>query len=277
MTPENVQHQFAFDMFLSRLFSHGDCAWVLKGGTSLLLRIGSGRRSRDIDLARREQTDPGRALRELQVLVNDPGPTDPDFDFELKEPVRDNRDPGDLTRGSFKVLLKLGALPIVPFSVDISIQQYTDAPIEKVELNPVIEYKGLPAGTIIQMVPVENVAADKLCACYEIHRNEPSTRYHDLIDLVRIVTSQRMSASLLQELIASEAGARGLNLPNKMNSPGNRWQQAYPRQASKAAEFPAEYHELEAALEVVGTCLNPILSREPVTGIWDPEKQSWLA
>lgn len=165
VTAENVQHQFAFDMFLSRLFSHGDYPWVLKGGTSLLLRIGSGRRSRDIDLARRTQTDPGRALKELRVLVDDPGPTDPDFHFELKEPVRDNRDPGDSTRGSFKVVLNLGTLPIVSFSVDISTQQHTDAPIENVELNPVIEYEGLPAGTVIQMVPVENVAADKLCAC----------------------------------------------------------------------------------------------------------------
>ncbi|WP_370625848.1 nucleotidyl transferase AbiEii/AbiGii toxin family protein [Corynebacterium sp. TAE3-ERU16] len=57
-------------MFLSRLFSHGYCPWVLKGGTSLLPPIGSGRRSRDIDLARRTQTDPGKALKELRVLVD---------------------------------------------------------------------------------------------------------------------------------------------------------------------------------------------------------------
>lgn len=107
VTVENIQHQFAFDMFLTRLFAHDDCVWVLKGGTSLLLRIGSGRRSRDIDLARREQVPPAEALRELQVLVDEPGPTDPDFTFELQEPARDNQDPMDRTRGSFKVIRRL--------------------------------------------------------------------------------------------------------------------------------------------------------------------------
>lgn len=275
VTVENIQHQFAFDMFLTRLFAHDDCMWVLKGGTSLLLRIGSGRRSRDIDLARREQAPPAEALRELQVLVDEPGPTDPDFTFELKEPARDNQDPMDRTRGSFKVVLRIGTQQVVSFSVDISTQQHLDAPIDSVKINPVIEYQGLPSGAVIRMVPVENVAADKLCACYELHRGEPSTRYHDLIDLVRIVTSQSLDAKLLQILITKEATHRGLNLPEKVISPGPRWAQAYPKQAGQAADFPAEYHDLATALDVVGGCMDPLLNASIEGGAWDPQKQTW--
>lgn len=275
VTVENIQHQFAFDMFLTRLFAHDDCVWVLKGGTSLLLRIGSGRRSRDIDLARREQVPPAEALRELQVLVDQPGPTDPDFTFELLEPARDNQDPMDRTRGSFKVILRIGAQQVVSFSVDISTQQHLDAPIDSVTINPVIEYEGLPSGAVIRMVPVENVAADKLCACYELHGAEPSTRYHDLIDLVRIVTSQSIDAKLLQTLMTKEATHRGLDLPKEMISPGPQWSQAYPKQARQAADFPAEYHDLATALGVVGGCLNLLLSASIVAGVWNPQKQRW--
>lgn len=275
VTVENIQHQFAFDLFLTRMFTHEDCGWVLKGGTSLLLRIGSGRRSRDIDLARREQTPPAEALRELQVLVNDPGPTDPDFNFELREPARDNQDPMDRTRGSFKVIFRIGMQQVVSFNVDISTQQHLDTPIDWVGIKPVIDHEGLPAGTAVPMVPVENVAADKLCACYELHRGEASTRYHDLIDLVRIVINQSMDAERLQSLVEQEAIYRNLVLPEEMRSPGPQWHQAYPKQAGKAADFPAKYHDLETSLDIVGACVNPILSKDSALGKWNPQRRAW--
>lgn len=90
VVPLNIQHQFAFDMFLTRMFSHSECPWVLKGGTNLLIRLGSGRRSKDIDLARLEHLQPAKALEELRRMVGDPGATDPDFNFVLNEPARDN-------------------------------------------------------------------------------------------------------------------------------------------------------------------------------------------
>lgn len=62
-------------MFLTRMLAHANCDWVLKGDTSILLRIGSGQRSRDIGLDRREQ-----ALRQKpQALVKEPGSTDSGF------------------------------------------------------------------------------------------------------------------------------------------------------------------------------------------------------
>lgn len=272
---ENIQQQFAFEMFLTRLFSRNDCGWVLKGGTSLLLRIGSGRRSRDIDLARREQSPPSEALKELQSFVDDPGPTDPDFSFKLIEPARDNKDPQDRTRGSFKVLLMIGTQQIVQFKIDISTQQYLDMPVERVEIKPVIKHDSLPKGTLVDMVPVENVVADKLCACYELHRGQPSTRYHDLIDLVRIVVAQEMDAKLLQKTINRETVRRHLSLPQKIEIPGQQWVVAYPNQASKAADFPSKFHDLDISIKVVGNCLNPFLNGEVPSGTWNPRKQSW--
>lgn len=277
VTALNIQHQFAFDMLLTRLFSHADCPWVLKGGTSLLLRIGSGRRSKDIDLARKQQLEPALALAELRVLVNDPGPTDPDFSFILQEPVRDNHDPDDITRGSFKVVMNIGAMEVTRFHIDLSTQQHLDTAVDYVPLSPVIEHEGLPAGTQIVMVAVENVVADKLCACYEYHPDTgESTRFHDLIDLVRIVTTQPLEAEKLRMLILREARHRPLLVvPDRIVSPGPRWEDGYPRQAALAADFPRQYHALDVALDLVGECLNAVLSDEDISGVWDPLASRW--
>lgn len=277
VAPLNVQHQFAFDMFLTRLFSHEECPWVLKGGTSLLLRIGSGRRSKDIDLARKNHLKPSEALKELRTFVNTPGPTDPDFTFELKEPARDNQDLQDPTRGSIKVEMKIGELTIVKFSLDLSTQQHLDYPVDQVPISPVIEHECLPPGTIVSMVTVENVVADKLCACYELHRGtEESTRFHDLIDLVRITTSQSLDAEKLSKLVAREKENRPTAvLPTNLESPGPKWEKGYPKQAHSAADFPPVYHELNVALDTVGKCLNDLLSGKGISGTWSPALQRW--
>lgn len=273
----NIQHQFAFDMFLTRLFSHAECPWVLKGGTSLLLRIGSGRRSKDIDLARNDHLQPSEALKELSHFVNTPGPTDPDFSFVLKEPARDNQDPQDLTRGSIKVAMNIGGYKIVDFSLDLSTQQHLDCPVDQVPIAPVIEYESLPPGTIVSMVAVENVMADKLCACYELHRGtEASTRFHDLIDLVRITTSQPLDAEKLSKLVSRENENRPtVVLPKSLEAPGPKWEKGYSKQARSAADFPAIYQKLEVALETVGKCLNDLLSGKGISGTWNPDLQRW--
>lgn len=277
VTPENIQHQFAFDIFLTRMFSHDDSPWVLKGGTSLLLRIGSGRRSRDIDLARTHHLRPADALIELDRLVNTPGPTDPDFSFVLQKPARDNQDPADPTRGSFKVTMQIGPMDLVRFSVDLSTQQHLDAPVDLVPINPVIEHDGLPSGTLIPTVAVENVVADKLCACYEYHQiTGESTRFHDLIDLVRIVTTQHLDADRLQTLLSREARHRSsVTLPPQVVAPGPRWGESYPRQAAAAADFDPRYHDLDVALATVAECLNDFLAGRTVRGTWDPHDRTW--
>jgi len=277
VTALNVQHQFAFDIFLTRLFSHEECPWVLKGGTSLLLRIGSGRRSKDIDLARKNHLQPAEALKELSRFVNAPGPTDPDFNFVLKEPARDNQDPQDPTRGSIKVTMYIGENKFVDFSLDLSTQQYLDYPVDQVPISPVIEHESLPPGAIVSMVTVENVVADKLCACYERHRETAeSTRFHDLIDLVRITISQPLDAEKLSKLVDREEQRRPTaTLPTHLESPGSKWEKGYPKQARSAADFPPVYHELNVALDTVGKCLNDLLSGKGISGTWNPALQRW--
>lgn len=173
--------------------------------------------------------------------------------------------------------MQIGTMDLVRFSVDLSTQQHLDAPVDLVPINPVIEYDGLPSGTLIPTVAVENVVADKLCACYEYHQiTGESTRFHDLIDLVRIVTTQHLDADRLQTLLTREARHRSsVTLPPQVVAPGPRWGESYPRQAAAAADFDPRYHDLDVALATVAECLNDFLAGRTVRGTWDPHDRTW--
>ncbi|MBA2324515.1 MAG: nucleotidyl transferase AbiEii/AbiGii toxin family protein [Pseudonocardiales bacterium] len=49
-TYNQVALEFALQRFLARVFADADSPWVLKGGTSLLVRLAGARHSRDLDL-----------------------------------------------------------------------------------------------------------------------------------------------------------------------------------------------------------------------------------
>jgi nucleotidyltransferase AbiEii toxin of type IV toxin-antitoxin system len=48
-THNEVALEFAMQRFLARVFAAPDSPWVLKGGTSLLMRLTDARHSRDLD------------------------------------------------------------------------------------------------------------------------------------------------------------------------------------------------------------------------------------
>ncbi|GAA2837284.1 hypothetical protein [Kribbella solani] len=78
-----VRKQYIFAIFLSRVFQDRDVPWVLLGGNALLIRIGGGRFTQDVDLARETPwASSAAALSELRQLSARPYRDDP-FEFEL--------------------------------------------------------------------------------------------------------------------------------------------------------------------------------------------------
>lgn len=68
-TQDRIRQEY-FRRFLSRIFSERDDSdWLLKGGTGVLARVASGRRTTDIDLFRDHKTLDG-ALAELIRLAS---------------------------------------------------------------------------------------------------------------------------------------------------------------------------------------------------------------
>ena len=79
---ESIQYQLVFECFLSRIFGEPSSGWTLKGGTALLMRNGSGRFTKDVELARaHEWEEINRIAQELEKLAQRTG-ADP-FTFKV--------------------------------------------------------------------------------------------------------------------------------------------------------------------------------------------------
>lgn len=279
--PQLVRKQYVFALFFKRVFPGDDPTWMLLGGNALLIRAGGGRFTRDIDLARGiSWEDPEPVKDELQLLVDAGDQLDP-FRFELGE-IDPHSDPDSFGYGSktakITVTVWLGNRAFDTFVIDITNRRHDHGPVDMLPLSPVIEHETLANLPDIPVVAVENHLADKICAMYELHgrnKEEPSTRYRDLADIVRLISSSAIDAARLHEVLGHEQQRRGIVLPQQLHAPSPRWAEAFPRAAKDFAEYPVTYHHLGASLTYAGACVNPVLSGNISAGRWDPDSQLW--
>jgi hypothetical protein len=276
-----IRKQYIFTIFLSRIFQDPDAPWVLLGGNALLIRTGGGRFTQDVDLARETPwTSPEDALSELRQLSSRPHHGDP-FEFELYSlTTQREADPYGYGTETAKVKARalLGGQEFETFSIDLTPRRHVDAPVDQVALNPIIDHETLRDLPSVPTAPIEHHLADKICALYERHgqdRDEASTRYRDLADVVRIVAAIPFDAARLTTVLGREAGRRRLTLPNKVQEPSEAWGVGFPRSAAGFAEYPREYWDLNFALTFCSTCLDEILDGERTSGTWDPDRRSW--
>ncbi|QGU08747.1 hypothetical protein COCCU_14285 (plasmid) [Corynebacterium occultum] len=279
--PQLVRKQYVFALFFKRLFHGDEGNWMLLGGNALLIRAGGGRFTRDIDLARGTTwEDPAPVKEELQVLVNAGTASDP-FRFELGD-IDPHSDPDSFGYGSktakITVTVWLGNRIFDTFLIDITNRRHDHGPVDMLPLSPVIEHETLADLPDIPVVAVENHLADKICAMYELHgrnKEEPSTRYRDLADIVRLINASIIDAARLREILGHEQQRRGIVLPQQLHAPSPRWVENFPRAAKDFAEYPVAYHQLNTSLSHAGVCVNPVLSGEIIAGHWGPASQSW--
>ncbi|GAB3815789.1 nucleotidyl transferase AbiEii/AbiGii toxin family protein [Kribbella italica] len=276
-----VRKQYIFTIFLSRLFQDQDAPWVLLGGNALLIRIGSGRFTQDIDLARQTAWDSAEAaLSELRLLSSRPHRGDP-FEFDLHS-LTTNREPDAYGYGAETAKVKaralLGGQVFETFSIDLTTRRHVDAPVDQVALKPIIEHETLQDLPSVPTVPIENHLADKICALYERHGqsgDKASSRYRDLADIVRIVSAVPFDAARLVTVLQRETGRRQMSLPRSVEVPGEEWGVDFPRAAAEFAEYSREYWDLNAALSFCGACLDEVLNGDRASGTWDPDRNSW--
>ena len=104
----------------------------------------------------------------------------------------------------------------------------------------------------------------------------PSSRYHDLVDLVLITSNCQIDAGeLSSRSLTRQSAIRGLQLPTELETPAQSWTGGYPKAAVRARSMSAELRNLPAALAAAGRCLNPVLSGSVTTGVWEPERWEW--
>ena len=262
---EELRREFLFQRFLALLFSGPEARWVLKGGASLLMRLADARSSKDLDLLRLDEVDPEDAIAELRELT---APREGDYlTFVIGGKVSYS---GANPVVTISVTAYIGA-QYGSFPIDLATELHLLSAPERIRPTPAVEVPGLSELPEIVVYPLPDQVADKLCAMYELYgdRQSPSSRYRDLIDLVLIVSTCELEAGPVVRALDSEGKRRKMQLPHEMLSPAPNWPEGYRAYARKT-KIDDTFHEMEAALQHVGSCLNPLLGGSRREGHWLP-------
>ncbi|MGW6278811.1 nucleotidyl transferase AbiEii/AbiGii toxin family protein [Kribbella sp. NPDC055071] len=275
--PQEINREFVLQRFLARVFHNPGAPWVLKGGTGLLGRLPHARYSDDVDLLYpANEVDLVAPLTELRSATARPCGDD-FFRFELGRVDERASTDGEKAVATIRVAAAIGTTEYQRFSIDLSVKKRQLSRVDRYQPKPVIEMPGVPPLPEFSLYSLADQIADKVCAMYEVHRDGmPSTRYHDLVDLVLIVTSGAgIVAATTAAALHAEALHRDLALPATLDSPGRQWPAGYRNEAVKA-KLPAELCDLPQALGAVGACLGPLLAGDIERGAWDLATQRWV-
>lgn len=275
-----LRFKVVFDAFLQRVFQdHPDgMRWVLKGGTSILMRNSFGRTTTDLDLARIEKWEStDEIVRDFQRIAERAG--DDPFSFTVKRAKTKHLGDAEGYRSEVvevAVDAYIGTLPFQSFTIDVSQYRHTQDPFDEVEVMPLLgELLGKETAPFtVYATAVESQIADKICAMSEMYRGGPSTRYHDLADLVMIIRTLDFDAALLVEKLQHEAARRGITAPSRVEPPAS-WEGSYERNAPGFYLLPERFHDLPAATVFVGKCLDPVLGGAVENGRWNHTTESW--
>lgn len=261
-----------FRRFLSRVFSEGDdTAWILKGGTGVLARVGSARATRDVDLSRREQSLEG-ALADLRRLAAiDLGDF---FRFEYTGHRRAvGRQQAYVEGYHIAFDIYVGANKRGTLNVDLVVNVLiTDTPTVKSPANG-LHIPRLPSYDY-HLYPVVDQIADKVCATLAEYSGKPSSREWDLVDLVVLATTENVSGERLQRALVAEARARGLSLPDRFTIPPG-WGRRYAKDA-KPVPSCTDYRTVGLAATFISSFIDPVLSGEATSETWSRAALAWL-
>ncbi len=274
-TVANLRRRYVQQRFLARVFARPDAPWALKGGLGMLVRVPPrARYSRDVDLLHLP-ADPEQAVQELRrIATTDMGD---DLRFQVG-PARQASTEQGLT---VFIEVYLGVTVWDSFPVDVSCEPHFVGSLEPRTFTPVLPGEESDAlGPTVKLYPIVDQVADKVAAMYERHGadgNVASNRWRDLADLVLLVELEGINADQLRRALKARVdNARStVELPTGMVAPGPEWEAGYARYAAAETLLHEEHHDLTAALEYVGHCLDPVLAGAAV-GSWNAVERHWI-
>lgn len=266
----DLRRQFLVQRFLARVFV-GSESWVLTGGNGLLVRIVGARHSDDVDLIRRDD-DMHTAVDDLR-RISGPSPLDP-FTFDVGRPTEMHGLTGGVT---VRVQVYLGAVRMGSFPIDIAAGPALVGSIEYRTPEAVITISDVAALPPYPMVAMEDQVASKVAAMVSLYgaSKSVSTRFHDLADLVLIVCACSLDAATTATALRTQFQRRGLTVQSLV-VPGSQWAAGYLRIARTIASLPEQAREVDGAISLVGSCLDPVLAGSRTHGRWDPAAREWL-
>lgn len=282
--PNDLYNRFFREVFLYHLMSRED-GWVLKGGTNIYCLIPGARHTKDLDLYRRyDPTSAESAVDSLVTSMN--GLRAGSYTFKLEKPERPQAT-GTVDSRRVNVEVLQGARPraFVRFSIDVSGDLQVTGEVQKIEVTPSFDFNTdlIPSTYDVSSYPVPSQIADKVCAMYEMHGDQPpgipSTRYHDLYDVARLARELSMSSAELRQALDTQKRVRNMALPERITLPHENWRTRYPAAAKHFPDTSTGWglDDLDEALRIVGLLIDPVLKGESVynDARWDPDNLTW--
>jgi hypothetical protein len=257
----DLQRQYAYDQLVERLYRI-DGGWVIKGATALLARRVAVRHTIDIDVYRAGTiTQMERDLRLAAAL--DIGDW---VRFDVGPVLRIRAAGADAAR--LRVTASIGTKLWAAFHVD-AVADGILMTGQPDQVPPLTDVDVLDRGRARwRAYPLVDHVADKTCAILERHDGRPSTRFKDLVDLVAIVVSSTLDATLQIDALHREADRRQLTLPAAFTVPDRTlWETGYRAEARRAVGLTAL--TLDEALDTVRPFLDPLLTGT-ATASWLP-------
>lgn len=261
-----------FRRFLSRVFSDADdSAWVLKGGTGVLARVGSARGTTDVDLFHRGGLLDS-ALDDLRRLAAvDLGDFFRFIYVGYSEVVGGNQQTyAQGYRVSYDVYI--GVRKKEPLHIDLVVNVVMT---DDAEVAPPANALDLPKlqSNPYRLYPVVDQIADKVCATLADYSGHPFSREKDLVDLVVLAVTQDVSAAKLRRALDSEAAVRLLTLPASFSIPAT-WGRTYARLA-KAVPACEGFRTVAEAMDLMSKFLDPVLTGAVSNETWIHSSCQW--
>ncbi|WP_344919912.1 nucleotidyl transferase AbiEii/AbiGii toxin family protein [Streptosporangium oxazolinicum] len=274
LNPSLVFRSFYFSRLATRVFRHDPDGWLLKGGQALLLRYpAQARLSRDIDLQRSTAQSAQEALGALlDAAALDLGDF---FTFSPTSTVEHSDEIGGVKQ-TFTVTLGTRVLDTI--KVDLVTGRYpTDTP-ERVSLASSSLMSWPDDWPFVQLYPLADHVADKICAMYERHQGAASSRFRDLADLLLISQKESLSGAAVHIALDSEVRRRtglgmDLTLPDRFVFPAPSWDRGYPTAAAEVVGLRGclSLADAQVAAEAF---ITPILTGASL-GRWNPHTSAW--
>lgn len=267
-----IRKEIALQRLLARLTEvTPDGTWALKGGMSLVARLGPGARTtQDADASWRI----GQAA--FTDYLADACDLDLGDGFVFTVTRReslgtDSPDGGE--RFSFNVLLA-GRIFEQGIDLDISYMGGDNRPIEWVNLAvPPTEELGL--GPVeVPVIPIGQQLSEKLHAYQRIYRGERSTRSRDLMDM--LVIADRLAIPSRPDLAAvcgETFALRNTDWPAELLTPPDDWYQPW---INFAQVYDLPWGTLDDAYDALADFWVPVLSEPRERGGWDARRWTWI-
>ncbi|MFH1724043.1 MAG: nucleotidyl transferase AbiEii/AbiGii toxin family protein [Elusimicrobiota bacterium] len=227
---QRLRRQVAFDRLLARIFSEPKSPWVLKGGYAMELRIKQARATRDIDLGMKRAPD-SRASEEIDDVLRD----------RIQDVVE--RDPGDYftfaigksrmgleaaPHGGSRYPVEAGmdGRPFVKFHLDVAIGDPVIGPVQATKGRDWLGFAGIPAGSF-PTLQAEQHLAEKIHA-YTVPRQTPNSRVRDLLDMVLLVRTGKLSIPKVTAALHAVFDRRKTHpVPTALEPPPRDWSEPY--------------------------------------------------